>query len=233
MEIDAVIADVREETPTVKSFLLDLQGESLPFYPGQYVDVVLENEWDFQTGGFSITSSPVLQGYLQIAVKRLPERMASMYLHARSQVGDEVFLMGPGGDFYFTDGMADSLVLVAGGIGITPLVSMVRYVHEAGLNVPTTLLYSASTPSELLFREQLEDIAAKNAKIRCFFTVTRPGDEPWEGKTGRIDRALLEESNFNPDSKFYLCGPRGMPESISSILREMGVDFEQIQSEGW
>ncbi len=233
MELDARIVIVREETPTVKSFLLDLQGENLPFFPGQYVDLVLEDMFGFETGGFSITSSPLLQGFIQIAVKRLPERKASLFLHDRSKEGDEVFLMGPSGDFYFNEGMAESLVLIVGGIGITPVMSMVRYVDEASLDIPVTLLYSASSPSELLFRDQLEEITAKNPKIHCFFTITSPGDEAWGGRVGRIDRAMLKESNIDPSSEFYLCGPRGMPDSISTMLREMGVDAAQIQAEEW
>ncbi|MSQ15387.1 MAG: hypothetical protein EXR50_05945 [Dehalococcoidia bacterium] len=234
MELDARIVTIRQETPTIKSFLLDLQGDSLPFYPGQYVDLVLEGAWGFETGGFSITSSPLLQGFIQIAVKRIPERMASLVLHDRIQEEDEIFLMGPGGDFYFTEGTASSLVLIAGGIGITPIMSMVRYVDEAGLDIPVTLIYSASSPVEMLFREQLEDIAAKNPRIKCYFTVTHPSDnEPWGGRVGRIDRTMLEERITDRGSEFYVCGPRGMPDTIAGMLRGMGVEATQIQVEEW
>lgn len=233
MELDATIAAIHQETPTVKSFLLDLMGASLRFLPGQYVDMVIESPWAFETGGFSITSSPVLTTHIQIAVKRLPDRSASIYLNDRAQVGDEVLIMGAGGDFFFQEGMADSLVLVAGGIGITPLMSIVRYVDEAALNVPVTLLYSASNPSELIFRQQLEAVSEKNPRLRCLFTITRPELEPWEGRVGRIDRQMLEENIPDKNAKFYLCGPRGMPENITRMLLEMGVPDSSIKSEQW
>lgn len=233
MELDVRIAAIREETPTVKSFLLDLMGERLPFLPGQYLDLVIETPWAFETGGFSITSSPQLTSHVQIAVKRLPERSASVYLHDRAVVGDEALIMGCAGEFYFQEGMADSLVLIAGGIGITPLMSIVRYVDESALEVPVTLFYSVSTPSEMLFREKLEDISAKNPRLRCVLTVTRPELEPWDGRVGRIDRRMLEENIPQTDSMFYLCGPRGMPESITKTLIEMGVKDSSIKFDQW
>ena len=233
METEARIAAIHEETPTIKSFLLDLMGQNFPFYPGQYVDLVLETPSSYETGGYYITSSPRLQGFIQLAVRKLPNRAVSVYLHERSQIGDEVFVMGPAGDFYFEAGMADSIVLIAGGIGITSLVSMLRYVHEAGLEVPVTLFYSARTPSELLFHKELADISNNNPKIKCLFTVTRPGDEPWDGRVGRIDSDLLREHVTDKNAMVYLNGPRGMPEDMAVMLTSMGVDPSRLNVEQW
>ena len=233
MEIEARIAVIQEETPTIKSFLLDLMGQSFPFYPGQYVDLILETPSSYETGGYYITSSPKLQSFIQVAIRKMPNRAVSLYLHERSQVGDEVFIMGPSGDFYFEEGMANSLVLIAGGLGITSVVSTIRYVHEAGLDVPVTLLYSARTPSELLFHKELADISTNNPKIKCLFTVTRPGDEAWDGRAGRIDPDLLKEHVTDKDAMFYLNGPRGMSEDMAMMLTSMGVDPSRLNVEQW
>ena len=231
---DAHITAIRQETRTVKSFQMDLGDAPFTFMPGQWLDLYLDDpELGLVVGGFSMTSSPVQKGYVGLAVKRIPEGQASVYLHDRMAVGDQVSLDGGYEDFYYHEGMGDSLVLVAGGIGITPLMSMIRYVDEAGLAVMVKLLYSSSAPSELVFCQELEAIAARNTQISCHFTVTSPGDEPWDGRVGRIDLGMLEEHGAVGADLYFLCGPRGMPRDVASELAVLGVDGSRIRSEEW
>ena len=233
MELDATIAHIRRETPSVKSFVLDLGGQSLSFQPGQYVDVLFGPSGDhFAAGGYSITSSPSQKGVIHLAVKKLPGG-DSVSLHERAQVGDPALVLGPSGDFYYQRGTASAVALIAGGIGITPLMSMVRHVDEADPNVWVTLLYSARTPSELAFRRELEALSARNPRIRCRFTVTQPATEPWEGRVGRIDAALLKDYAVAGDTVFYVCGPPGMAEATTEMLKRLGVDDSRVKSERW
>ena len=231
---DAHITAIRQESPTVKSFQMDLGDALFSFMPGQWVDLYIDDPMlGPVVGGFSMTSSPLRKGYVELAVKRIPEGQASVYLHDRVAVGDLVTLDGGYGDFYYHDGMGDSLVLVAGGIGITPLMSIIRYVDEAGLDVGVKLLYSSSDPSELVFHGELQAISARNSRISCHFTVTRPGDETWDGRVGRIDRGMLEEHHLEGAALYYLCGPRGMPRDVARELAALSVDVSRIKSEEW
>ncbi|MDO8672250.1 MAG: FAD-dependent oxidoreductase, partial [Dehalococcoidia bacterium] len=174
MELEAQIAAIRQETPSVKSFVLDLQGQQMPFVPGQYIDLVIETDYDSLIGGFSITSSPLRKDSLELAVEFRPDRPMAAYLHDKAQVGDEVLVLGASGEFVYRPEMGNSLVLIAGGIGITPFVSMVRFVDEAQLDTRVSLLYSARTPADLVFLDELRSIATRNPRIDCLFTVTRP-----------------------------------------------------------
>ena len=141
--------------------------------------------------------------------------------------------MGPGGDFFYREEMGRSLVLIAGGIGITPLISMIRYVQHASLDVNVTLLYSAKNPSELAFFDELKGISAHNPNIKCLFTITQHQDEPWEGRVGRIDSNMLRENIVDRDSLFFICGPSELPVDIKESLRELGVDDSHVHAEEW
>lgn len=234
MELRATIAEIRQETPTVKSYVLDLNGQDLDFLPGQYVDVLFgEPPRYYAGGGYSITSTPLDNGVLHLAVKRLEEGSDSVKLHERGKVGDPALVMGPGGDFYYELGSASSLVLVAGGIGITPLMSIVRYVTRAEPHVRVQLLYSARTPDELAFRSELEAIAASNPRFRCLFTVTGAGDNRWSGRVGRLDRDALREAGVDPHALYFLCGPPPMVAEMTEYLAELDVAASRVHSEQW
>ncbi len=136
------ITDIRQETPTVKSFRLALPAPTFWFWPGQWVDLYIEEPTEGPNGiigGFSITSSPLHRDYIELTIKRIPEGRASVYLHDRVGVGDQVIIDGGYGEFYFREGMGNRLVLIAGGIGITPLISIIRFVDESQLGVDLTL----------------------------------------------------------------------------------------------
>ena len=230
----AEIIRICQETPTVKSFRLALPAPTFSFLPGQWVDLYIDDPEQGQIiGGFSITSSPMHRDYIDLAIKKIPDGQASVYLHERVGVGDVVTIDGGYGNFYYRDGMGQALVLIAGGIGITPLMSMIRFIDEVPLDVDLTLFYSAATPSEFVFYEELQAIAAHHANIRCHFTVTQPGRIAWDGRVGRIDRQMLGEWAMVPHALYYLCGPRGFAEDMETMLTQLGVDVSQIMREAW
>jgi len=139
---------------------------------------------------------------------------------------------GPQGDFVFTEGESDELVLVAGGIGIAPFRSMIRYILEKKLPVKIRLLYSARTASGFAYREELERLAERHAGFSCLLTVTRE-HEGWTGRVGRLDEAAFGESLENPKALYYLCGPDEMIREIRKLLLDRGAAPEAVRSERW
>ena len=233
MKIPGSIVDIRQETPTTKSFELDLGGHDFSFYAGQWVDCYAEVDGRPEVAGFSMTSSPLTKGTIRLAVKLVGENPVTHFLHKGAEVGTVVQVEGGQGDFYYRGEMGDSLVLIGGGIGITPLMSIVRYIDEAEPDVIAALVYSARTPSELAFREELQEAAQSNENIRCLFTVTRPGNEPWDGHVGRVDEAMLREAGVNAGSLCYVSGPPPMIRVVVSMLKDLGVPDRQIRYEWW
>lgn len=234
MEYKAHLLHIHQETPTVKSFLLRVGSEGFTFLPGQWIDLYIENAAREQVvGGFTLVSSPLRQSIIQLAIKELRGGRAAVHLWNQARVGDTFWISRPSGDFYFHDGSGDSLVLIAGGIGINPLMSMVRYLDDAKQPVRMTLIYSAKSPSELLFATELRAISARNPRLRCLFTITQPGQEPWQGPRGRIDKKMLEDAQLDPHALYYMCGPPGMARELAEVLRGLGVLPDSVRFEEW
>jgi ferredoxin-NADP reductase len=235
MGVDVILTRIRQETPTVKSFLFDLGGQPFTFLPGQWVDFYIDLGYKTEVGGFSITSSPLQRGTFELAVKMQAHGVPSVYLNETAKVGDTFIVDGGFGTFYY-DEQRDKgapLLLVAGGIGITPMMSILRYLNEAHPEVEVTLLFSATTAEELVFREELEAMASRNPRIRVVFTVTRHHDEPWEGRVGRITLALLKEHLPQPGAWCFICGPPAMLDEVPPLLAQLGVDPSHIRMERW
>ncbi len=233
MRLPATIVAIRQETPTIKSFALDLHGREIGFMAGQWVDFFVTLDGAEAVGGYSITSSPAEQTAVSLAVKRDgSDHPVTNWLHEDAQVGDEVEI-SLGGDFFYEPDEAESVVLIAGGIGLTPLMSIVRSAHELGTRTRLTLVYSASTPDELLFKSELASIAATNPRISPVFTVTQPSPETWGGHTGRIDADLLRAESIDLDALFFVCGPPSMIRAMVSMLRSLGVPRPRIRYEQW
>ena len=233
LDVDATIVRIEQQTPTVKSFLFDLGGAQLTFLPGQWVDLYIDTGLSAEVGGYSITSSPLQPGAIELAVKKLAFSRASTYLHDRAREGDTFIIRGGFGEFYFDQSRIGPLALIAGGIGITPFMSMLRYIDEAALDVDVTLIYSARTASELLFRGELEQLSARNPGMSSVFSVTGPVSQDWGGRCGRIDAHLIQEQDIPPDSLYYLCGPPGFEEGLSGLLGNLGVSPGHIKVERW
>ena len=232
MQIAVRIIDIRQETPTVKSLRLDLGGQEFRFLPGQWLDCYAEIDGEIGIAGYSMTSSPTTTDTVDLAVKLVGENPVTHYIHDKARVGD-VLHIEVGGSFYYKRDMGDSLALIVGGIGITPLMSIVRYVNDAAPEVRLTLVYSAKAPSEILFRDDLNDIASENENIRCLFTVTQPTGEPWDGHVGRIDSDMLKEADIDPNALFFICGPPSMVADTVLLVEGLGVPASRIMYESW
>ena len=224
--------EIRQVSPTTRALRLDTGGNRLSFSPGQWVDFYADVGGEIAVAGYSITSSPSRRGDFELAVKMVGENPVTHYVHGSARVGDEVEVE-VGGDFLYTADMGGPLALVAGGIGITPLMSIVRYVDETAPGVRLTLLYSARTPDELLFRDELEAIARSNPNIHCHFTVTRPGASEWTGRVGRIDRTMASDAGVDAESLFFICGPLPMLDDMIGMATSLGAHPSRIRYEGW
>ena len=233
MKIPVRVADIQQISPTVKSFTLALDGQPFTFLPGQWIDCFMDIDDRTEVAGYSMTSAPNEEGWFSIAVKLVGDNPVTDHLHDCANVGDTLIVEGGSGDFHYTGDDTHPLALIAGGIGITPITSIIRYIDESDLQVPTTLIYSASAPSELLFCEEFEAIATRNPNFRTNFTVTRPHNEPWDGHIGRIDTSTLRNAGVNANTLCYICGPPEMIQAMLAALKEIGVPEERLQFEQW
>lgn len=228
----AAVTSKRAETP--RAITLHLEADAWPGHlPGQHVDVRLTAPDGYRAQrSYSIASAPS-KGQLELTVEDLDDGEVSPYLSEELRPGDELELRGPiGGYFTWTEEDGGPLLLVAGGSGIVPLMSMLRYRHEIGSTVPTTLLYSSRSWDEIIYRDELEQFGDEDG-LRVIHTLTRSQPEGWNGYTRRIDSAMLEAiaGNPAPNSLAFICGPTPLVESVANGLVLLNYAASQIKTE--
>jgi ferredoxin-NADP reductase len=143
-------------------------------------------------------------------------------------------LRGPiGGYFVWTAAMGGPLSLIAAGSGIAPLMAMLRHRARRASRAPALLLYSSRSEEDVIYREELRVMARDDPALRVVTTLTRKQPEGWRGRRGRIDKALLAETCFQPEqrSQIYVCGPAPFVEDVSRFLTELGHDPLTIRTE--
>ena len=219
---------VIEDSPTIRTFRL-ARPPSFTFGAGQFLTVRVQVDGEPHVRCYSISSAPEAPGYLEISVKR--QGLVSGTLHATLGPGSQLSVKAPAGRFTYPSGDDRPVVLIAGGVGITPLISMLRHGVAADPGRPITLLYSARGSRELAFWDELRWIARRHPHVRIVGTVTEP-DGDWPDRVGRIDGALI--ANYVPNaahSVFLMCGPLEMISAIRETLLGMGVPESQVRSE--
>ena len=211
-----------------------LESDAWPGHlPGQHVDVRLTAEDGYQAQrSYSIASAPAA-GRLDLTVEEIADGEVSPYLSEELRPGDRLELRGPiGGYFTWTEADGGPLLLVGGGSGVAPLMSMLRYREAIGNRIPTTLLYSSRSWDEIIFREELARLSA-DPTLRVIHTLTRSHPDDWDGYTRRIDAAMLEDAAGEPEAGrlAYVCGPTRLVENVANNLVTLGYPTDRVKTE--
>jgi ferredoxin-NADP reductase len=226
--IPVKIRRMRQETPTIKILELDLMGREFSYYPGQWIDCYADIEGERQVAGYSIASSPTTEGVIEVAIKS-SDNPVTRYIHDRARAGDTLYVEGGQGEVYYTREMGDSLVILAAGIGISPMMGILRYTHAVG-DVDAEIVYGAASDEELAYLDKIISITNANPRITLHITVSG-GDT--RHREGRIDEAFLRDLELDTDALYFICGPPPMIESTADTLRKMGVQNSRIRYELW
>ncbi len=229
----ARVLEVVNETPRVRTLVLDVPGWPRHL-AGQHVDVRLTGEDGYQAQrSYSIASAPE-DSRLAITVERLDDGEVSPYLATDVRAGDRFELRGPiGGYFVWSAASRAPLLLVGGGSGVVPLMSMLRHRAAAGGAAPAMLLYSSRSLDDIIYRDELDRLAARRDGLSVVHTLTRRQPDGWRGYARRIDREMLADVAFNADAKpvAYVCGPTSLVENVARLLADLGYARDAIRTE--
>ncbi len=224
-----------QETPNVKTFrLVPPNRSTFPFasLPGQYLTFSLQIGGKAVSRSYTIASTPSRPGYCEVTIKREEQGLVSRHMHNTVKEGDLLTIAAPGGKFTFTGAEANCVVLLAAGVGITPLMSILRYLTDRNWSGQIYMVYSCRTAEDIIFREELEAIERRFPNLHLTLTLSRAEGTDWKGVTGRIDAKLL--ARVVPDLTsvpFYLCGPAEMLAATGDLLRQLGVAEDNIRME--
>lgn len=226
MPFEIEVIETIQRTPDIKSIRFR-RPQGFNYLAGQYMFITLSHCSDRMTKHFTISSSPT-ESFLEITKRLTGHEFANAL--ADLKVGDRVSVNGPYGGFTF-QGEYHKIGMLSGGIGITPLRSMIKYSTDKHLETSIILLYSNRHEDDIAFRDELEEIEKQNHNIKLINTITRPGPG-WKGLIGRINAEMVNK--FAPDymeRTFYTSGPQKMVDAMVSILRDLKLPEEQIKQE--
>jgi ferredoxin-NADP reductase len=233
---ELAIARIFDETPDVRTFrLVAPDGGPLPFshVAGQYLNLALTIDGRRVNRSYTIASSPTRNAYCEISVKRAADGYGSRHLHETWREGQRVKVSAPAGKFVFAGHEADRVVLIAGGIGITPMMSVVRSLTDRGWRGEIYLLFSVRLVRDVVFREELAYLERRFPNLHVRVCVSRDPDTAWDGVRGQIMRETI--AAFVPHlthGPVLLCGPDAMMVAVRAVLVGMGVpDAEVLQEE--
>lgn len=231
------VARVFQETPDVKTFrLMNPLGGVLPFafLPGQFLTLSVLTDGKPVKRTYTIASSPTQHDYVEVTVKHEAGGVVSGYLHDRVKEGDLLDCSGPSGAFVFTGRECKCVLLIGGGVGITPLMSVIRYLTDRAWPGDVYLIYGVHAPEDIIFREEIEYLARRHPNFRAVVTVSHPEGTDWAGEKGRITKELIAKSVPDLPSRYvHLCGPVSLMEAVKRELAELGVPAERVKTEAF
>ncbi len=230
-----MISAIVPQTPRVKSFFLELP-HPFSFRAGQHVDVRLTAPDGYRAErSYSIASAPNSPRTLELVIERLDDGEVSPFFHDIAAAGDEIELRGPiGGHFVWEIDDGGPLLLLGGGSGVVPLMSMIRQRASCHSDVPTLLLFSARTFEDILFRDELLSLAARGDGLELAFALTREPAKRAQDYGRRVDAAMVTELVARlPEAptKVFVCGSNPFVEAAAEAAIAAGVPAGIIRTE--
>src|SRR2546422_7480865 len=222
------IVSSRPLTPSTRAIEPE-KPAGFTFRPTQFTFLQLQTEEGMDARPMSLATSPT-RPHLEYAVRLSDSPYKRAFAALRPD--DEVRVFGPIGDFVLHE--TRPAVLVAGGVGITPLKGMAEYAADKALPISIRLVYSNRNEDEIVYRRELEALETQNACFRVLHTLTRTTDDGWQGKTGRIDQELLREATRDlADPIYYVSRTPSMVVGMLQLLRSLDVPDASIEVEAF
>ena len=227
------VTEVKLETPSIVSVRLSLGGQSFPFKPGQYCLVSIPVGDRTEDHALSIASSPTRGDSILFSTRRSESSYKNAFFSLKP--GDLVSVMGPMGQFILDDNSPVS-VLLSGGIGITPLKSMVEFAADMKLERRIILFFGNRSPDEIPFYQPLVETSQSNPNIEIVHVISGSDalQKGWTGPTGQIGETLIRKFVDAPaEARYFICGPPGMVSGLIDVLEKLNVAKDRINFENF
>jgi len=222
------VVSSRPLTPTTRAIEVE-KPKAFTFRPTQFTFLQLQTEEGMDARPMSLATSPT-RPHLEYAVRVSDSPYKRAFAALRP--GDEVRLFGPIGDFVLHETRPS--VLLAGGIGITPLKGMAEYAADKALPIPMRLVYSNRSQDEIVYRKEFDSLEKQNELFRVLHTLTRAEGSSWQGPTGRIGGDLLRDAAHGlANPVYYVSGTPSMVVGTLRLLRSLGIPDDDIEVEAF
>jgi len=227
MKFETTVKQIIPRTPNVSSFRFPKPPE-LDYKAGQFLFVTIKQGGKELTKHFSFSSSPTEKTHIEFTKKFTDSEFSAALKTLKP--GDWARIDAPYGKFTF-EGEHPKIGMLAGGIGITPLVSICKYCTDKRLSTKITLLYGCRTETDIAFRKNLETMQQQNNNLKIIFTLNEASSD-WKGAVGVINTDMVKrEIPEYKETVFYTCGPPPMVEVMEKLIESLGLPKTQLKRE--
>ncbi len=239
---ELTVENIHQETHDVKTFRFVHPEGDIPFVhrPGQYMTLTLNIHGQMVKRSYTIASSPSQRGHVELTIKRNPEGLVSRYMHDELKVGDKIRIGAPGGKFFFDDRQSKAVVLIAGGVGITPLMSILRNLTDRSWRGKIYFINAIRSQDDRIYEAELSHLKNRfvNLHVLTYFSQSKPSalavdpSERWQEKSGYINaQDLLAFIPGLQELPIFLCGPDPMMQAVRKTFNSIGVPNDRISTE--
>ncbi len=232
--MNLLLTQIEQQTHDTKTLRFQIPKErKLCAKAGQFMAFQWTIDGQRVMRSYTVSSSPLHGNYVEITPKRMENGCVSVFLNDRAKPGLRVEASGPYGQFYFDETLHKSIVLIAAGSGITPMISMLRYIEDLKLATSVTLLYCVRTAADIIFQSELARLARSLSNFKYEVCLSQP-DTAWKGRSGRLTEECVSQNVTDLNAPtFFLCGPKGFMDNARQILSSLRVQQERILQESF
>ncbi len=223
------LTHIETDTHDTKTFRFELPADAtLDMLPGDFLYVHATINGKQVKRAYTPSSLPGTTGYFDLTVKRYEAGSVSKYLHDQ-QIGETVLMSGPNTGGHWVDGMATRVGFIAGGTGITPMISIIRWILTKKIDAELFLIVANKTEADIIFRHEWERNVQEHPNFHCHHVLEQPPPE-WSGSIGRVTPEILRQHLPAADTAtcIFLCGPPPMVDALETTLKELGYPEQAI-----
>ncbi len=232
-----VCKKIQQETHDVKTFIFDYPKSetvnTFQYFPGQHINFTVNIAGNKQHCCYTLSSSPTEDDYVSITIKRIPGGVISNYLHDHFQVGQSISTSNASGNFYLPEPIPQKILLLSAGSGITPMLSMLRFMAENQCKNQVIFLHSAHGEADLIARSEIEDLARQHGRCKVVYTLTQPVKPDWQGFQGRITKQMFRGIPQLTNYHVFTCGPKLFRQAAQQIFKALRLPRNQYHFESF
>ncbi|NQZ28341.1 MAG: 2Fe-2S iron-sulfur cluster binding domain-containing protein [Colwellia sp.] len=218
---------IQIETPDVKTFIFSYPKSatklSFHYYAGQHLTFTVKMAGKAQSCCYTLSSSPTTPDYVSITIKRIPQGKISNYFHDHFKIGQVISTQEVAGNFYLSESVPQKVLLLSAGSGVTPMLSMLRYMVTKQCKNQIVFLHSAQKENDLIAQAEITSLARQHGNCQIIYTLTQSSCPQWYGFQGRLNEHMLHNIEQISHYQTYVCGPKSFRKTAQQLLRKLGL----------
>jgi len=223
-----------EQTHDVRTFVFSIpSAQPMSYLAGQHINFYLNIKGKQHHCCYTLSSSPTNTERISLTIKRIPNGIISNYFHDHFIVGNVIQAQGAKGGFHLPEKIPNKVLLLSAGIGITPMLSMLRYMSVIQSNNEVVFFHSAHTEQDLIARIAIDNLALQHGNCQVIYTLSQQVKPQWQGYQGRLNQRMLASISQLELFNVYVCGPKSFRQNAQELLKKQGVKRDKYHYESF